>query len=116
GDVWFGTMSGNGLARWDHLRDRVDAIALVPGDVPSAFAEDRRGDLWIGFDGGALVRLTGGRPDRARVFGVADGLPGRPVGALLFDHRDRLWIATGGGVVRIDDPAAPAPAMRRYTT
>ncbi|MGE5233203.1 MAG: two-component regulator propeller domain-containing protein [Acidobacteriota bacterium] len=97
------------------------ALALVPGsieftrvaipdDVPahlaSALAQDRRGFLWIGTQGG-LVRYDG---YRYRVFrpDPADpaSLGGSYVRTLMVSHDGRVWAGTFGGGVSVWDPAS----------
>ncbi len=118
GDVWIGTMSPNGIARWDRASNRVVAVRdpALPTSPVWAFAEDGSGGVWLGYDDGRLVRLPRGSTDGLRVFGTADGLPGPAIWALLVDHLGRLWVATSGGVVRLDEPASDRPRVTRYTT
>jgi signal transduction histidine kinase/ligand-binding sensor domain-containing protein len=104
GDVWISVMSDIGLVRWDHASDAiVTAGAGWPHAVATAFAEDAAGALWVGFGDGELYRKRDGAP--ARVL-TRNG----QITALLVDAAHRLWVASeGGGVVRIDDVAAPRP-------
>ena len=76
-----------------------------------AFAEDRTGAVWIGFDSG-LARYGEGR---MTFFGAADGVPSGGVHALHLDRDGRLWIASGAeGIARIDRPAEERPRFTRY--
>jgi signal transduction histidine kinase len=113
GDVWIGTMSASGLARWDHASGRVEPVgAGWPRGAPTAFTEDRAGALWVGYDNGQLVRWRGGEP---QVFGAADGVPPGAVNALLVDRTGRLWLAADrNGVARVDEPSADRPRFVRY--
>ncbi len=107
GDVWIGTMSALGTARWDRATDRVITIDEDwARDVLVGVGEDVRGDLWLGYTR-HVVRVRDGK---------ATVLP-PPVtggsGAFLVDHAGRLWLASvGEGVARIDDP--DHPQIRRY--
>jgi len=113
GDVWIGTLSDVGLARWSRATNQIAAVKLpgLPQDMVAAFAEDATGAIWIGYGDGALARIHDGR---ARVFGPADGWQAHHVETLLVDHQGRLWVGTDAGIARIDDPGAPRVAPVRY--
>ncbi len=114
GDVWVGLFGHTRMACWHRARNTFQTWGpddpAVPFDTPTAFAEDRGGDLWVGFYRGGLVRFRHGD---ARPF-VA-GPPAGFVNDLLVDHRGRLWVGTTMGLGRCDDPTADAPAWRRYS-
>lgn len=115
GDAWIATMTATGLVRWDRRSDRLaPLVGRWPAELALAFAEDRTGALWIGFEGTRLVRVQGGVPE---TFTAADGVPPGSVSALLVDRDGRLWLGSdSAGVSRIDDPAAPRPRFARVTT
>lgn len=115
GDVWISTMSRVGLVRWDRATDRIVSLTGPwPTAIAGAFAEDRSGALWIGFEDGHLVRVRDGVHD---TFGAADGVPTGAVTALVVDRDGRLWLGSdSSGVARVDDPAAAHPAFAYYTT
>lgn len=115
GDVWIATMSRIGLVRWDRASDRIVLPAgQWPTTLATAFAEDRTGALWIGYDDGQLVRVRDGVPE---TLGAAAGVPAGEVTALLVDRQGRLWLGSdSSGVARIDDPAARPLKLVRYTT
>ena len=84
----------------------------------NAFAQDSRGDVWIGTDGGGLDLA---RPDGTviKVFRHDPkdpaSLPSNTIYDLAVDARDRVWIGTnGGGLARAD--AAAAPESIRFRT
>jgi signal transduction histidine kinase/ligand-binding sensor domain-containing protein len=84
------------------------------GKSAMSFAEDRSGNLWMGFYEGDLVRYRNGRFD---VFTVENGLPSGLISDLLIDQKGRLWIATSrGGLGSIDDVNAVKPAISALTT
>ncbi len=64
GDVWISTGSPvtNGLARWDRATGRIERFRDGPGlpplrtSLPTVFAEDRGGDVWVAFNGAGLAR------------------------------------------------------------
>jgi ligand-binding sensor domain-containing protein/two-component sensor histidine kinase len=119
GDVWIGTIglrNQDGLSIWNRgtgrVRNLADADGLPAHPVPTAFAEDRSGSVWIGFYHGGLARFRAGRFD---FFQSADGLPGN-VRKLYLDSAGRLWIGTARGLARVDDPAAERPRFVTYDT
>ncbi len=121
GDVWIGTVGGDGLSRWQRrtgtFRHYTAADGLPPFDqfYITSFAEDQMGHVWIGFSGlGGLVRHENGRFVR---FTMADGAPAGRIANLLLDSKGRLWAGTDrAGVSRIDAPEAQRPTFVSYTT
>lgn len=118
GDVWVATFSqGDGaLTRWERRTGVFHRFTSAEGaptrEVPTAFAEDASGKLWIGLYGGNVLRYRNGHFQR---FGSAEGLPNGILRAIYLDSAHRLWLATGeGGAVRVDDPQADAPHFIRY--
>jgi signal transduction histidine kinase/ligand-binding sensor domain-containing protein len=117
GDVWIGSWDAPCLARWDRATRRFHMFSAPegwPSRVPTAFAEDRSGSLWIGLWGHDLARFRAGR---FRVFTAADGLPDSGVVSLFLDHHGQLWIGTSrDGLVRVADPTGEQPRFVAYTT
>jgi signal transduction histidine kinase/ligand-binding sensor domain-containing protein len=116
GDVWLSTTSPPGLVRWDRATGRlVDRTAATGIEAEfAAFAETPDGAVWIGTGSGVLLRHRGGSFER---FTVAAGTPAGWLRDLYVDDEGRLWIATGGGgLVRVDAPAAARPRFVVYTT
>ncbi|MDQ3131875.1 MAG: hypothetical protein M3Q99_14100, partial [Acidobacteriota bacterium] len=121
-DVWISTRSGHqvrsGLTRWQRSTNTfhvfTEAEGLLPLIAPSTFAEDKAGNLWMGFYEGRLARYADGR---FTVFTTADGVPASFITGLYLDRANRLWISSAmGGLSRIDDPTAPRPKFETYTT
>lgn len=117
-DVWIGTIGDpqDALALLERGTGRVrtfsEADGLPARPVPTAFAEDPSGAVWVGLFHGGLARRRGGRFD---VFGSGDGLAGQ-VRGLFVDSKGRLWIASSQGLWRVDDPSRDRPAFVRYGT
>ncbi len=57
----------------------------------------RDGSLWIGTEGGGLVRYSAGR---FQVFGAQDGLSDGFVRAMLEDRLGTIWVGTDNGLLR----------------
>ncbi|MPY90196.1 MAG: hypothetical protein GEU99_20010 [Luteitalea sp.] len=118
GDIWIGTISSerNRLTRWERATGRLHRYTERDGlrrfSAPTAFAEDRAGNLWIGFYEGGVARYRDGH----FTFFTADaGVPAGMVRLLLLDHKGRLWIATGSGqMARADQPEAPSPRFAPF--
>ncbi|MFZ1699286.1 MAG: triple tyrosine motif-containing protein [Pyrinomonadaceae bacterium] len=116
GDIWVSTRSATsdlfGLSR----RRNGEANFKIFGEdsgfplrtSASSFAEDRNGNIWVGFYEGSIARFDGERFD---VFTPERGFPGKGATTdLHVDGRGRLWIsASGNGVFRIDDTRAAQP-------
>ncbi len=118
GDLWISTTDRLQLLRWNRREAVVQAYSeaevLPPtGNAATVYAEDRAGNLWLGFGSGELVRYANGHFE---LFTSVDQLAAGTIEGLLVDSRQRLWIGfSNGGLVRIDDPAAERPAPIIYT-
>jgi signal transduction histidine kinase/ligand-binding sensor domain-containing protein len=111
GDLWFATFGPSVLTRRSGgVFQAYTEKDGMPQVAPTAFAEDRAGNLWIGLYTGGLLCFDGKRFER---LGEEARIPRGFVRDLLVDHRGALWIATNEGVARIDDPTA---AMVRATS
>jgi signal transduction histidine kinase len=118
GDIWISTLSAgnNGLSRWRRASEtfsQADGLVSLKTHPASAFREDAAGNLWVGLIGGGLMRYSGGR---FSPLPESDDLPQDGIRSLYLDHAHRLWIATGAGVARVDDPTANRPRFIAYTT
>ncbi len=115
GRTWASLIDTGGLAVMRPAArrfERVEARAPATGESPLAlaFAENRAGDVWIGFDDG---RLRHWHQDRLELQGMVHE-PSAIV-ALRFDSQDRLWLATQAGeVIALRDAAASAPQIERF--
>lgn len=108
-NLWVGAESG--LAKWDGKAWRgFTARDGLPGTAIRAICDDAQGNIWIGTDGGGLLRLQNGAFTRFRQ--SAGGLPGDSITSLLMDKEGVLWVGTsGGGLGRYWDGK-----WTRYTT
>jgi len=121
-DLWFSTIggAGNGLTRWERATRTVHDMANTEGlpslkeKLPATFAEDRDGNIWVGFTQGGLARYAA---NRFTLFTVDDGLPAGTINDLHLDDAGRLWVATSrAGISRIDEPNAERPGFINYST
>ena len=122
GDIWFGTLGDSeanvhSLHRWDRSSDKIQFYTPqesgIPVGAPTAFANDSAGDLWIGFYTGGVAHYANGH---FSVFTEKDGVPRDFVRDMLFDSKNRLWIATNSGLCRVDNPLSDRPQFVTYTT
>jgi len=118
GSVWIGTIGPHGedgLARWDRSTSSIHVISEADGlhlPAPTAFAEDRSGNVWIGLYHGGLARYRNGRFE---LFGPKDGLDGL-LNSLRIDSTGRLWIATSLGLLQVEEPGKEYVKFIRYRT
>ncbi|MFN7937364.1 MAG: two-component regulator propeller domain-containing protein [Bryobacteraceae bacterium] len=110
GNIWVGAAAT--VARWNAATEgwedfsaRIHGVLGHRGSLQS-LAEDKAGNLWMGFRTHGLVRYSPGSLQL-----VSEGLPAGALQALLVDGKGRLWVGSAGGVARIDEPAAEAPRV-----
>ncbi|HEY6047021.1 MAG TPA: two-component regulator propeller domain-containing protein, partial [Pyrinomonadaceae bacterium] len=121
GRIWSSSFDSdsNRLSLWtpvhQALSDLTGAANLpsLKDDLARAFAEDRAGNVWIGFNTG-LARYRDGA---FTFFTTKDGLAPGAINYLYTDHAGRLWLAfSRSGLLRVDNPAIERPAFTSYTT
>jgi ligand-binding sensor domain-containing protein/signal transduction histidine kinase len=121
GGIWASAQSPpeNRLMRWDPRTNQVFTFpdppvpGGPPGDLVSAFAEDRQGNIWMGLYVGGLYRYDG---HRFKYFQKSDGVPGGPIWALHADENG-LWIGSNsGGLGRIENTGDERPRVETYNT
>ncbi|HEV2881658.1 MAG TPA: two-component regulator propeller domain-containing protein [Pyrinomonadaceae bacterium] len=116
GDIWIGMDSDEVLVRWERASGKFQGYSegLPRRSEVLAFAEDRAGNVWIGFREGGAARYRNGRFD---MFDDAAGLTADEILKMYADAMGRLWFGSNSyGLVRIDDPSAERPVFRLYTT
>jgi signal transduction histidine kinase/ligand-binding sensor domain-containing protein len=119
GDLWIGCMPPGqpGMARWNRAQNRIETFEhspeLPPSSVPSSFLDDNRGNLWMGFYGGGVVRYRDGHFSAVG----ADGGPKGIVEALYQDSQRRVWgSSTGAGIFEIKDLNSDHPSYSIFRT
>jgi ligand-binding sensor domain-containing protein len=84
------------LARWSRETEKFQMFSEAEGlsaKSASAFAEDKNGDVWFGFNGGGVARFANGRFTEFPTVGLDNEL----ITSLLIDRQGRLWIASSSG-------------------
>lgn len=114
GDLWLATMTG--LLRLDPNNPDGDRDHLFLPDVVLSsnqytLAWGDGGRLWLGSTGGIDI-YEGTR--RVRSITSEQGLPFRHARAIAFDGKDRVWVATNGGVARFDGDGWAVRHSRRW--
>ena len=120
GDIWISIISTPATSYLNRFERATGKFFSYPQDIasrvdsaPTAFQEDRNGDVWIGFYWGGLSRYSNGKFES---FTKAHGVPVGMIRALYLDQRGRLWIASAeGGLARVDNPAQEVPSFVNYT-
>jgi ligand-binding sensor domain-containing protein len=108
GVVWFGTF-GSGLFRLENERiEHFSREQGLSGDIVKALAEDSRGRLWIGSDGGVDLLVDGKLVKLADQFGAQ--IPFATV-QLYIDRSDTAWIGTDHGLFALNDAG-----IKHFTT
>jgi signal transduction histidine kinase/ligand-binding sensor domain-containing protein/AraC-like DNA-binding protein/ActR/RegA family two-component response regulator len=71
------------------------------GQSIRAIAQDAKDNLWIGTDGGGLIKFNTAT-NKSRRFTEADGLPSNSVLNILTDNKGKLWCSTYNGLSSFD--------------
>lgn len=105
GDIWFSNISVSGLTHWERKTDKIQTFKEAEGfpmfSAPTAYGEDSRGNLWIGFYSGGVVRYKNGKFD---LFPQLERFPAGLVNTIYNDKSGRLWIAvSNNGLIRVEN-------------
>ncbi len=113
GALWVSAVGSHAAMRLDSRTDRfVEPAGLAGLPTAQSLTEDRAGDLWASLlMMGGVVRWHPGASLRLR---SAVELPPGPTTGVFVDARDRLWIGTDSGVLRVDDASGDSPRIHRY--
>ena len=97
GDLWFATAAG--LARWN--REKFEVVSGLPNHDIRALLPEPDGALWIGTNGGGVVRLDHGA---MTTYTTRNGLHDNAIRSILRDSEGTLWVAAlDSGLHRFHD-------------
>lgn len=104
GLYWFDRREGRPLGR--HNLDARQPETALPA-LPTGFARDAEGKLWLATYGGGLLRMRMDDADDLASYRFIDvtrgrGLANQGINAVLADDLGRLWLATDRGISRFD--------------
>jgi signal transduction histidine kinase len=103
GDIWFSSNKTQVLTHWVKASDSFEEINFADifekqhQSIIQCLVADKRGNIWIGFEGTGLVcyNIT----SRKTIFyGKKEGIPSNFVYNLAFDDQQRLWVGTKKGL------------------
>jgi ligand-binding sensor domain-containing protein/DNA-binding CsgD family transcriptional regulator len=99
GNLWFGT-AGGGVSKFDGTTfTNYDERHGVGNGVVRAVTQDAAGNYYFGTRTGLSVY----NGEYIKNYYVDDGLPAKPIVALLTDKQGNIWCGTmGGGLIRFD--------------
>ncbi|MNJ86062.1 Sensor histidine kinase LiaS [compost metagenome] len=103
GDIWFSSNKTQVLTHWIRKEDRFEEVNFQHifqkqhQSILLGLATDKKGNVWLGFEGGGLVRYSIASK-KTTVFGKKQGIPSNYIYNLVFDDQDRLWIGTKKGL------------------
>ncbi|WP_446742197.1 ligand-binding sensor domain-containing protein [Silvibacterium acidisoli] len=118
GYLWIVTMDG--LARFDGVRFTILNKSNTPEITSNRFVgsySSSNGDLWLRTEHGGLLRYRSGV---FHAYGVSEGLPKTPIGAITGDSNGEIWILSKGSILKWDkelnrfDPV-PSLNSREYS-
>jgi signal transduction histidine kinase/ligand-binding sensor domain-containing protein len=104
--LWFGTFSG--LVQFDGVRFKgfnTTNTAAFRNNTVWSLHVSRSGALWIGTNGGGLIRYENGR---FVCFTTEHGLPANTIRALSEDRNGTLWVGTTKGLCSLATASSAA--------
>jgi signal transduction histidine kinase len=105
GNLWFGSNKSTSLFKWDirsntfveiRFKERFSKRHIAPSGINS-LVSDKKGGLWIGFDGSGLVKYDISK-DNFEIVSQKNGLPSNHVYSLALDQKNQIWVGTNRGM------------------
>jgi signal transduction histidine kinase/ligand-binding sensor domain-containing protein len=122
GDIWFSQLPPRSterrVVRWSRASGELHTFSpeegFPEGKSAMSFAEDRFGNLWMGFYEGGIGRYRDGK---LTMFEQEAGMPRNVVTDIYIDRFNRMWMASAiGGLSLIEDTSVDQPQVRRLST
>ncbi|RPI27899.1 MAG: hypothetical protein EHM61_06935 [Acidobacteria bacterium] len=111
-DIWVSLVTGSRQLARLNKHGRFSTFNI--GGMPTAFAEDHAGNVWIGLLGNGIWRYRKGRMTH---YSAANGFPAGSIYGLYTDREGQVWAASRvSGAVCIPDPDAEHPRFVSLTT
>ena len=104
GALWVGTSLGLARMRDGKVSRTWSKKNGLGGDNVRWLGQTSDGAMWAVTKPGSVARIDPAT-DKIRLFGPAEGLSCQTSQRGFIDHLDRLWVATGCGVFRNDNPS-----------
>lgn len=101
GNIW--TSTSDGIYLIDRDTKKIKAHYGSTNDLVRCVVKDTEGKLWVGYFGGGLEVFDKSFKSIA-LFNVAQQFPSNTINALYEDSKQRIWAATGNGLVCFPSP------------
>ncbi|MEO8149980.1 MAG: two-component regulator propeller domain-containing protein [Bacteroidia bacterium] len=106
GNIWAG--ANNGLNRYNAVTKKWSRFYNIQGNAYSihgndvrSLAFDKKGNLWIGTNGGGLNRYNKAENNFSH-FTMENGLPDNAIYSMVCDNNGMLWLGTNYGLCRFN--------------
>ena len=106
GNLLIGTDNGLFIKSGDrhihHITHDARDINSIPGDIITAFFQDRDGNIWIGTDNGLCMQSKNQSVRTISLSSITHESYGNQIFCMLRDSKSRLWIGGSHGVIMIE--------------
>ncbi|MEP7171293.1 MAG: histidine kinase dimerization/phospho-acceptor domain-containing protein, partial [Bacteroidota bacterium] len=106
GNIWAGAVNGlncfnRSSKKWIHYTNIPGDEHSIHGNEVRSFVFDKKGNLWVGTNGGGLNRYNKSENNFTH-FTMVNGLPNDAVYSILCDNSGMLWLGTNRGLCRFN--------------